>query len=283
MRALLAAGKATPEQIGIAAASPADFDDHVLALSQDANIPVHFVHRIKAAATPDGQTVAALADILVKLGDFRLRTLFVLDEAHHAAPSDGAKYAIASQLTKSVRELSGRFEHRLFLTATPHNGHSNSFSALLEMLDEQRFTRGVEITPKDLDPIMVRHLKADLRRLGEAFPKRKVDAIRIGGLPADAPELDLWRRFAAYGELRQARIGRSAAAVSVIDRCIPAHAQGASQDLAAAPRRAARSKHFWRRRGLRRRQHDRQDRGPRPSAAAKNKRRGSWVFGALAN
>jgi len=29
-------------------------------------------------------------------------------------------------------------EHRLFLTATPHNGHSNSFSALLEMLDQQR-------------------------------------------------------------------------------------------------------------------------------------------------
>ncbi len=46
-----------------------------------------------------------------------------------------ARYAISSQLTSAVRELSERFEHRLFLTATPHNGHSNSFSALLEMLD----------------------------------------------------------------------------------------------------------------------------------------------------
>jgi hypothetical protein len=36
------------------------------------------------------------------------------------------------------------FRAPLFLTATPHNGHSNSFSALLEMLDPQRFTRGVE-------------------------------------------------------------------------------------------------------------------------------------------
>jgi hypothetical protein len=34
-----------------------------------------------------------------------------------------------------VSDLAHRFEHRLFLTATPHNGHSNSFSALLEMLD----------------------------------------------------------------------------------------------------------------------------------------------------
>ena len=77
MRALLVEGKAKPEQIGIAAASPADFDDHVLALSQDANIPLHFVHGIKAAATPEGQTAAALADILVKgISQERVRRLF---------------------------------------------------------------------------------------------------------------------------------------------------------------------------------------------------------------
>ena len=117
-----------------------------------------------------------------------------------------ARYAISSQLTRAVRELSACFEHRLFLTATPHNGHSNSFSALLEMLDPQRFTRGVETRPKDLEPVMVRRLKADLRRLGEAFPERKVEAIRISGLPNDAPELVLWRQLAAYGELRKQRI-----------------------------------------------------------------------------
>jgi hypothetical protein len=140
------------------------------------------------------------------LGEFRARALFILDEAHHAAPSAGTRYAISSQLTKAVRELVERFEHRLFLTATPHNGHSNSFSALLEMLDPQRFTRGVEIRPRDLEPIMVRRLKADLRRLGEAFPERIVEAVRIAGLPEDAPELDLARRLAAYGELRMKRI-----------------------------------------------------------------------------
>ena len=147
--------------------------------------------------------VAGLRDVL---GDFRSRALFILDEAHHAAPSGGARYAISSQLTRAVRELSACFEHRLFLTATPHNGHSNSFSALLEMLDPQRFTRGVETRPKDLEPVMVRRLKTDLRRLGEAFPERKVEAIPIAGLPDDAPELVLWRQLAAYGELRARRI-----------------------------------------------------------------------------
>jgi hypothetical protein len=149
--------------------------------------------------------VAGLRDLL---GEFRSRALFILDEAHHAAPSGGARYAISSQLTRSVRELSERFEHRLFLTATPHNGHSNSFSALLEMLDPQRFTRGVEVRPRDLEPVMVRRLKADLRRLGQEFPERRIEAIAIGDLPEDAPELDLWRRLAAYGELRQRRIAQ---------------------------------------------------------------------------
>lgn len=153
----------------------------------------------------DEDYVAGLRDVL---GEFRSRALFILDEAHHAAPSGGARYAIASQLTKAVRELSERFEHRLFLTATPHNGHSNSFSALLEMLDPQRFERGVDINPKDLAPVMVRRLKADLRRLGEAFPERRVEAVRLDGLPEDAPELALWRMLAAYGELRRQRIAK---------------------------------------------------------------------------
>jgi ERCC4-related helicase len=149
--------------------------------------------------------VAGLRDVL---GEFRTRALFIVDEAHHAAPSGGGRYAISSQLTRAVRELSERFEHRLFLTATPHNGHSNSFSALLEMLDPQRFTRGVEVRPRDLEPVMVRRLKSDLRRLGEAFPERKVETISIADLPDNAPELDLWRRLAAYGELRKTRISK---------------------------------------------------------------------------
>ena len=147
--------------------------------------------------------ISGLRDVL---GDFRSRALFILDEAHHAAPSGGARYAISSQLTRAVRELSACFEHRLFLTATPHNGHSNSFSALLEMLDPQRFTRGVETRPRDLEPVMVRRLKADLRRLGEAFPERKVEPVRISGLSDDAPELVLWRMLSAYGDLRKRRI-----------------------------------------------------------------------------
>jgi len=76
MRALIADGKARPEDIAIAAASPVDFDDLVLALSEDSNLPIHFVQGIKAVATAEGQTAAALADVLVKgLSQERVRRL----------------------------------------------------------------------------------------------------------------------------------------------------------------------------------------------------------------
>src|SRR6476661_1822837 len=74
------------------------------------------------------------------------------------------------------------------------------------MLDPQRFTRGVEVRPKDLDPVVVRRLKSDLRRIDGGFPKRSIEATSISDLPEDAPELDLARRLAAYGELRMHRI-----------------------------------------------------------------------------
>ncbi len=68
------------------------------------------------------------------LGPMLPGSLLILDEAHHAVPASCGRYGIETKLTKAVRDLGGRFEHRLFLSATPHNGHSNSFSTLLELL-----------------------------------------------------------------------------------------------------------------------------------------------------
>lgn len=102
------------------------------------------------------------------------KSLLILDEAHVAAPASASKWATDSEITRVVRDVAPRFENRLFLSATPHNGHSNSFSALLEILDPQRFTRAVPIAdPERLRPVMVRRLKEDLRgQEGVDFPKR---------------------------------------------------------------------------------------------------------------
>lgn len=75
-RSLLASGEAEPAEIAIVAASPADYDDHFIALRSDTDIDLHFVHGVKVTTTRDGQTAAALADILIRgLSQTRMRRL----------------------------------------------------------------------------------------------------------------------------------------------------------------------------------------------------------------
>jgi superfamily II DNA/RNA helicase len=143
------------------------------------------------------------------LGPMLPGSLFILDEAHHAAPSSGGRYGIETKFTRAIRDLAGRFEHRLFLSATPHNGHSNSFSTLMEILDPYRFTRGVKLRPKSLEEVMVRRLKEDIRKIQGGFPERKVVRIVIDNLPEDAPELVLSRLLDEYRTLREERFART--------------------------------------------------------------------------
>jgi hypothetical protein len=64
-RELLSSGNVVAADIAIVAASPAAWDEHMLVLSRNANLPVHFSHGLPALATWEGQGCAALADLLI--------------------------------------------------------------------------------------------------------------------------------------------------------------------------------------------------------------------------
>lgn len=82
-RQLVASGAADPAEIAIASVTPADYDDHFLALRADANLDLHFVHGVKITACREGQAAAALADILVRgLSQPRMRRLSSLLTAY---------------------------------------------------------------------------------------------------------------------------------------------------------------------------------------------------------
>lgn len=101
--------------------------------------------------------------------------LLILDEAHNVAPSGSGRYATDSQRTRALREIVPHVEHKMFLTATPHNGYPESFTALLELLDNQRFARGVRPDRAQLGAVMVRRLKSDFKDWkGEARFARRV-------------------------------------------------------------------------------------------------------------
>jgi len=130
--------------------------------------------------------------------------LLIVDEAHNVAPSGSGRYATDSDRTHAIRLLVPHFEHKLFLTATPHNGYPESFAALLEMLDNQRFARGVRPDPDQLATIMVRRLKTDIVDWDGTprFPRRRLEAIEV---PYTEAEQQAHRVLHAYTVSRQER------------------------------------------------------------------------------
>ena len=108
--------------------------------------------------------------------------ILIIDEAHNIAPVGRGKYATDSLRTLAIRTIAPNFEHKLFLTATPHNGYKESFTALLELLDNQRFARGIEPDRQQLQLVMVRRMKSELPPQFDGtsrFPKRHIQAIEV--------------------------------------------------------------------------------------------------------
>lgn len=99
--------------------------------------------------------------------------LLIVDEAHNLSPTP---FGEESELTKMLRQLSPLCEHRIFLTATPHNGHTRSFTGLLELLDPVRFSQTAELKPAErarVQDVLVRRLKREINQ--RSNPKKFAD------------------------------------------------------------------------------------------------------------
>ncbi len=129
--------------------------------------------------------------------------ILIIDEAHNIAPVGRGKYATDSLRTLAIRTIAPHFEHKLFLTATPHNGYKESFTALLELLDNQRFARGIEPAREQLQLVMVRRMKSELPAQFDGtprFPKRHIQAIEVA-YTDEEKQAHAWLQ--EYTELRQ--------------------------------------------------------------------------------
>jgi superfamily II DNA or RNA helicase len=133
--------------------------------------------------------------------------LLILDEAHQCAPAGRGAYATDSLRTRALQRLAPHCEHRLFLSATPSNGYTESFTALLQLLDPQRFARGVKPPPELLRRVMVRRLKSELRAQLPPKPDGtpRFAERRVLPLVVDYPEEErrIHRVLAEYTELRK--------------------------------------------------------------------------------
>lgn len=139
VRELLTSGVA-PSDIAVTAASPADYDDHMLALRSDANIDVHFVHGIRTVSTRDGQGAAALADVVVRgLSQTRLRRLASLckDTGPLSSLPDGWLRVLPTDAPLSSTAAWTRLLARLASADWPDgHDHTHSLNEAVELLQK---------------------------------------------------------------------------------------------------------------------------------------------------
>ncbi len=200
-RGLMASGIAAAD-IGIAAASPETWDEAMMVLTRDAELPVHFSHGRAALDSSAGQACAALADVLLRgLSQARIRRLI--------RRSSKLQVDLPQDWSRGLRRAAGLFTVPQWRTALAAASEARSGAAPVE------------------DVLLPR-----LTLLGDGV----AGAAKAGDLLLDGPALALWRRALQAGpsealeaSLRRLRLPDGVSPGSAI-------AWGPARHLAAAPR-----------------------------------------------
>ncbi len=130
VRELLSSGNVDARDVAITAASPSAFDEHMLVLSAEAGIPIHFSHGIPALSSWEGQSCAALADLLGHgLSQERFRRLI-----RHA--SEGAKNSLPDDWATGLPPHAGLFTVEQWRRAlhSARNGRSEPDAAVQSLI-----------------------------------------------------------------------------------------------------------------------------------------------------
>ena len=129
--------------------------------------------------------------------------LLIVDEVQRCAPQARGKYATDSLRTQAIGTLAPHCEHRLFLSATPHNGYLESFTALLEMLDRNRFMRNVKPNEEQLRRIMVRRMKRELPPRWDGTPAFSIRITESLEVDHSSAEREAHRLLTEYATSRR--------------------------------------------------------------------------------
>jgi superfamily II DNA or RNA helicase len=143
--------------------------------------------------------------------------LLVVDEAHNLMPRPAGR---ESRLTATLKAISPWFEHRVFLTATPHDGFTSSFTGLLEILEPLSFRRSCAPTPEEtarFSRTIVRHTRREIER--GSLPGRRLVALEVSFSPLERELLAAFKSFQStirrWGKVSHS--GRGTAAAFVLE------------------------------------------------------------------
>ncbi|MDY6774841.1 MAG: helicase-related protein [Halobacteria archaeon] len=117
----------------------------------------------------------------------------VFDESHHLTAKEDEKterYEVGEAVSDNTDGL-------IFLTGTPHSGKSVQFYKMVSLLDPYRFTDESDITPDELDDLMIRRLKSDMVEPDGTpmFPEKEIRTLPVDFTPQ---ERDLYENVTEY-------------------------------------------------------------------------------------
>lgn len=116
--------------------------------------------------------------------------IIVIDEAHNVAERGGHQ----AQRARLAKLLAGRSDTLIMLSATPHDGRSESFASLMNMLDPTAIADIHNYTKEDIRGLCIRRFKKDIKNETHgAFQER---SISIEPCSASDAEERVFRVFA---------------------------------------------------------------------------------------
>lgn len=85
--------------------------------------------------------------------------IIVIDEAHNVLERGGHQ----AQRARLAKLLAGRSDTLIMLSATPHDGRSESFASLMNMLDPTAIADIHNYTKEDIRGLCIRRFKKDIK------------------------------------------------------------------------------------------------------------------------
>lgn len=128
--------------------------------------------------------------------------IIVIDEAHNVAER-GGRLAQRARLAKLLAE---RSDTLIMLSATPHDGRSQSFASLMNMLDPTAIANPSDYTQDDIKGLCVRRFKNDIKnQVHGSFKERKVSIERSTASAKEEYAFDIFAEMALEMDLGKSR------------------------------------------------------------------------------
>lgn len=152
---------------------------------------------------------AKRAEVKAQILEQKEWDIILVDEAHNTAKPHqvSSTHKVKMERWDLMRELSKKSRHLLLLTATPHNGYTDTFASLLRMLDVGA------VSGPDYNPVIHREVASsyvcqrrrqdvikELSRTGEAspFPSRIQDEVIISLSPLEQKVIEEVERLGKH-------------------------------------------------------------------------------------